>query len=254
MEIKKENLKTNKKKPFLFKLTAGIIRIFYRKRKFVGVENLPDEPALIIGNHAQLHGPLACQLFFPTYKYIWCIGQMTVTKEVPAYAYQDFWSMKPKWIRWFFKIVSYLIAPICGYLFSRADVIPVYKDKRLIKTFNLSMEKVNDGANVIIFPECLEPYNEIVNDFQDKFIDTARFYYRKYKKELYFVPMYNAVRLKTIVFGKPIKYDANLEIELQREKICQYLKDEITRLAKELPRHKVVPYANVGRKKYPYSK
>ena len=35
---------------------------------------------------------------------------------------------------------------------------------------------------------------------------------------------------------------------------CEYLKKEITMLAKELPRHKVVPYANIKRRKQHYSK
>ena len=66
--------------------------------------------------------------------------------------------------------------------------------------------------------------------------------------------MYNAVRLKKVVFGKPIKYDPNIPMDIQRDNICEYLKKEITMLAKELPRHKVVPYANIKRRKQHYSK
>ena len=243
-----------KKKPLLFKFIRSIMRIFYKDRKLIGVENIPSEPSLIIGNHAQMHGPLSCEFFFPTKKYIWCIGEMTKCKEVPSYAYKDFWSLKPKWIRWFYKLLSYLIALPCSYALSRADTIAVYKDARILHTFRESVEKLGEGANIVIFPECPTKFNNIVNEFQDKFVDVARLYYKKYNKEISFVPMYNAATLKTIVFGKPIKFDVNKPIEEQRKVICDYLKKEITRLAEELPVHTVVPYLNVKKKNYPKSR
>ena len=243
-----------KKKSMLFKTIRWIIGLFYKRRKFVGIENISNEPSLIIGNHAQVHGPLACELYFPSKKYIWCIGQMMKIKEVPSYAYEDFWSNKPKSVRWIFKIISYIIAPIASWALSKADTIAVYKDARIVHTFKETVEKLAEGNNVIIFPECAKEFNEIVNEFQDKFIDVARLYYKKTGKEISFVPMYNAAKIKTIIFGNPIKFNVNKPIDEQRKIICDYLKEEITRIAKELPIHTVVPYLNIKKKNYPKSK
>lgn len=243
-----------KKRTLIYIVARFFVRIFYRKREIVGIENLGEEPSLIIGNHAQLHGPLAVELFYPRKKVTWCIGQMMNIKEVQKYAYNDFWKNKPKWNRWFFYLLSYIIPPISVGVFNGADTIAVYKDFRLFSTFKETMNKLNEGFDVVIFPEESAEYNDIVNNFQDKYIDVAKLYYNKYHKELSFVPMYSAVRLKKIIFGKPIKYDPNLSIEEQRIRINKYLQDEITRLAKELPVHKVLPYNNVGRKNYRNSK
>ena len=98
----------DKKKPWLFRAIKYLVRLFYPKIEVVGMENLPDEPVVIVGNHTQMHGPIACELYLPDNCYTWCAGQMMKLKEVPSYAYEDFWHLKPKWIRWFFKIVSYL--------------------------------------------------------------------------------------------------------------------------------------------------
>ncbi len=242
------------KKPLFYRMLWKTVRFFYGKREFVGLENIPQEPCIIIGNHAQAHGPLSCELHFPAKKKIWCIGQMMHVKEVPAYAYQDFWSFKPKWTRWWYKLLSYLMAPLCGYVFNHADTIAVYKDARGLSTFKESVKALGEGAHVIIFPEKGEKYNEIVNAFQDKFVDVARLYYKRYKKAVSFVPMYNAPSLRKIVFGKPIAFDPTLSPEELREKICTYLQKEITRLAKELPKHRVVPYENIKKKNYPYNK
>ena len=179
---------------------------------------------------------------------------MMKLKEVPAYAYKDFWSEKPKWIRWLSRILSYIIAPLASYVLKNADTLPVYKDERSIYTFKQTVVSLKEGNHVIIFPEHHKTYNDIVNDFQDKFIDIARLYYKNQKKCLSFVPAYLAVRLNKIVYGKPITYDPNDSPDNQRKIIKEYLMTEITVLAKDLPRHKVVPYANVTKKNQKYSK
>ena len=245
--------KNKNKKPFMFRFFKGLVRVFYMKREFIGLDNLPKEPSIIISNHAQMNGPISMELFFPSKRKIWCIGEMMNIKEVPNYAFQDFWSKKPRYIRWLYRIISYLIAPV-GYLLKNADTIAVYKDSRIITTFKETVQELNNGCNVIIFPESVAEYNHIVNDFQDKFIDVAKLYYKKYNKELYFVPMYNAAKLKKIVIGKPIKFDHTLDMTTQREVICSYLKEVITKLAIELPPHRVVPYLNIKKRKYPLNK
>ena len=66
--------------------------------------------------------------------------------------------------------------------------------------------------------------------------------------------MYNAVRLKKVLIGKPIKFDPEVQIDKMRKIICDYLKNEITNLALTLPSHEVVQYVNKGRRKNPKSK
>lgn len=243
----------SKKKPLFYRFIRSCIRVFIRKREFIGTEHI-GEDCVVIGNHAQLYSPFICESYFPKKKYIWCIGQMMKFKEVPKYAFEDFWSHKPRWNRWFFKIVSYLIAPFSVYVFNRADAIGVYHDARVISTFKESVKRLEEGACIIIFPEKREEFNNIVNDFQDKFVDLARLYYKKTGRCLKFVPMYNAVKLKKVIFGEAISFDPNMNIDDQRKLICDYLKREITNLAISLPKHKVIPYLNVKKKYYKYNK
>lgn len=223
----------------------------YPAYTLVGAENLPDEPAVIVGNHCQLHGPMACELFFPGKHDIWTAGQMLHLKEVPPYAFQDFWSQKPRYTHWFYKLASYAIAPLSVCIFNNADTIGVYHDFRIVSTFKQTISRLHGGRNVIIFPEFDEKYNNILYNFQDKFIDTARFYYKKTGKALSFVPMYIAPRLKKICLGKPIQFQTDAPIEQERQRIRTYLMDEITRVACALPVHTVVPYRNIPKRLYP---
>lgn len=242
-----------KKTSLPYKIIKGLVRLFYPKIDVVGAENLPDEPCVIVGNHSQMNGPIACELYFPGHRYIWCTGEMMHAGEVAAYAYKDFWSNKPKWSRWFWKALAHIITPLSVCVFNNANTVGVYHDSRLLNTFRTSMKLLDEGGSMIIFPEHDVPRNNIVYEFQDKFVDLARLYCKKSGKELCFVPMYLAPSLRKMYIGKPLRFDSGANIKAERVRICTYLMDEISEMAMSLPRHRVVPYPNIPKKDYPYN-
>lgn len=238
----------------LYRFIKFLVRTFYPKTAFSGEENLPDGPAVIVGNHAKMNAPIACELYFPGKHRTWTAGEMMSLKEVPAYAFSDFWSYKPGYIRWFFKGLSYIIAPFSVCIFNNADCIGVYHDSRLVGTFRESVRELNDGARIIILPEHDEPHNNIVCDFQERFVDVARMYYKKYKEEITFVPMYTAPDLKAVYLGTPVRFNSAAPIAEERARICGAMMDGITEIARSLPEHTVTPYPNIPKREYPSNK
>lgn len=241
---------SEKKTSVIYRAMKWMVRTVYPKIEVLGVEQIPEEPCLIVANHCQMHGPIATELYTPGRHDIWCAHQMMKLKEVPAYAYQDFWSGKPKGSRWFYKLASYVIAPLCVLIFNNANTIAVYRDNRVISTFKNTVRSLSEGKHVVVFPEHLEKHNHIVYDFQDKFIDIARLYYKKTGKELCFLPLYVAPSLKQMHFGAPIRFSTEQSMEEERRYICDYLMEEITRVAEALPEHRVVPYENLPKKRH----
>ena len=240
-----------KKTSLLYKVIKWLVKTFYPKIGVEGQENIPEEATIIVGNHSQMNGPIASELYTPGSHYIWCAGEMMHLKDVPAYAFEDFWSQKPKWTHPGYKLLSYIIAPLAACIFNNARTIGVYHDTRILATFKNTVKKLQEGKSVVIFPEHDVKHNHIVYDFQDKFIDIAKLYYKKTGKELQFVPMYIAPKLKKICLGKPIQFCATEPMEAERSRICTYLMDEITAIAEVLPEHTVVPYRNIPKKDYP---
>jgi len=240
-----------KETSLLFRVIKWLVRVFYIKYEVEGLENLPDEPCIVVGNHTQMHGPLASELYFPGHSYTWCTGQMMELKEVPGYAFEDFWSQKPKHTHWFYKLLSYLIAPLAVCIFNNANTIGVYRDGRIITTFKETVKRLNEGASVVIFPEHDVKYNNIVYEFQEGFVDIARLYYRRTGKELAFVPLYIAPKLHKMYLGKPIRFNSAAPKGEEPKRICEYLMDEITQMARSLPEHTVIPYRNIPKKYYP---
>lgn len=241
----------NKQPSLPYRLIRAGVQLCYPKIRVVGSETLPDCPVVIVGNHAKMNGPIACELYYPRSHSIWSAGPLMHPKETPDYAYQDFWARKPKHIRWMYRLISYLITPLAVCVFRNANTIGVYHDARLLSTFRQTLEQLKEGRDIIIFPEHDVPYNKILCQFQDKFVDVAKLYYKKTGIELSFIPLYVAPALKTLFLGVPIRFRADAPIEDERARICEYLMTEITKLAGSLPKHAVVPYNNIPKKQYP---
>ena len=231
---------------------AGLLVM--RRPALQGLEHLPDGPCVIVGNHAQMYGPVAAELYLPFDRAIWCSAEMMHVKEVPAYAFQDFWSRKPRHTRWFYRLLSFLIAPIAACTFSNAHCIGVYRDMRVMRTLRESVRRLQEGANIVIFPEHEVPHNRIVYDFQQSFIDLARLYRHQTGQTLSFVPMYVCPALGRVLFGEPIAYDDAAPADAERARVAQALMDAVTELALSLPAHRVVPYPNLPKKAHPMSK
>ena len=237
----------------LFRVVRYLVWLFTPKFTVIGEENLPKGPAVIVGNHSQMFGPVAAELYCPGKHYTWCISDMMEKDKVAEYAYKDFWSKKPAAARPFYKLLAHMIPSLSQLIFTNADTIPVYRDRRVMKTFQLTGEKLSEGARVVIFPEEYEEYNNIVHHFQRGFIHTAKYYYRQSGESLPFVPMYVCPSLKKLVIGKAISFDPNNKTDEEAERICNYLQDAISELAYALPRHRVTPYPNVSKKYYPFN-
>ncbi len=241
----------DKKTSLIYRVLRYFIRLFSPKYTLLGTEHLPAEPCVIVGNHSQMFGPIAGELYTPGKHDVWCAGEMMVWKEVPAYAYRDFWSGKPRAVRWFYKLLSYAITPLAVCLFNNAHTVAVYHDTRLISTYRRSIERLEAGSSIVIFPEKNEKYNNILYAFQDKYVDLARFYYKRTGLALAFVPLYVCPKRAELHFGEAIRFDPAAPIAQERDRICAYLADAITEIASSLPEHTVVPYRNIRKRDYP---
>ncbi len=240
-------------KRFVFVVARAIVKLTFPKFTVEGQEHIPEGPCVFAGNHCHMYGPIAGELYFPGEPDIWCAAEMIHLKDVPAYTYKDFWSRKPAWSKWFYKLLSYLIAPLSVCIFGNARVIPVYRDSRVMTTFRKTAQSLKNGTSVVIFPEHDAPYNHVVCDFQEGFVDVARNYYKQTGKTLPFVPMYIAPALSKVYLGEPVYFNPENPIKEERARICTYLMEHITHTALALPRHKMVPYNNVSKKEYVYN-
>ena len=240
---------------YCYRASCALISFLFPKPEFTGLENLPKgRPCIIAGNHAHVYGPFYAELYLPFERTIWCIAEMMDMKALPDYAFRDFWSKKPRWCRWFYRLLSYAIAPLCVSVLKHAHCIGVYKDNRLLSTMRESLKRMKAGDNIVIFPEEDIPHNDIVWEFQEGFVNLASLYVRQTRQPVEFVPMYIAPALRKVCFGKPIAFDSDADLEAERTRICNALMDAITDMARALPRHRAVPYPNIPKRRYRFNR
>ena len=238
---------------FLFRIMRWLCKVATPVLELYGTDNLPEENVVIVGNHCQMYGPIGIDLYEPRPRYTWCTAEMMSLEEVPAYAFKDFWSDKPRSVQWFYRLASYVIAPFSVVCFNTAKTIPVYKDNRVFSTFDLTVRRLLEGEDVVIFPEGKKPYNNIINDFQTGFVNVAKTYFRKTGNPLCFVPVYIAPERKRMIFGVPVTFNPEVPFPQERTRICGELMQAVTDLAAAEPLHTVIPYTNMPKKDYPKS-
>ncbi len=238
----------------LFRTVRFLVRLVYGKTKVIIGEHTPQTHAVFVANHSQIHGPVVGELFMPKNCYIWCAGEIMNREEFPAYAMEVFWPSPSDKMRPVCERISRWLAPLAACLFSNARTVEVRRDYRIKKTFRESMELLDRGCTLMIFPENDDPCNEILNDFHENFVNLARHYYKKTGISLSFVPVYNAPKLKTTVVGEPIVYQAQNDRKAERRRIVSALSGEITRMARELPRHSVIPFKPTSEAELPLNK
>ena len=114
-----------KKTSLIYRIIRFFVWLFSPKYRLFGTEKLPKEPCVIVGNHCQMFGPIAGELYMPGPHEIWCAGEMMHWNEVAAYAFEDFWSFKPRWTHGFFRLLSRLITPLSVCVFNNAHTVQI---------------------------------------------------------------------------------------------------------------------------------
>lgn len=224
-----------------YKTIRGLLWLVFPRAKTV-YEEQPDEPAVFVGNHSAVRGPVMMTLDFKRKHQTWTVHCAMDGEATDNYAFHDIFFGNTRRGKGFWRMMSKIVAKALPPLLIYSDTIPVYHDKRILKTFKQSVKALTEGDDLVIFAESPKRYSEYICNLQEGFIDLARLYYRKSKKALKFYPFYVEKKNAVISVGKPIAYDPDRSLDEQRDEIAVYLRDNIDRLARALPKHKPVPF------------
>ena len=119
------------------------------------------------------------------------------------------------------------------------DCIPVYHDnpRKLMQTFRETIAAMETGDNILLFPENADTSSdhryvrEGVSEFFTGFTMIGQMYSSKTGKCPLFIPLYADKRKRTITFGVPTRYNADVPPNEEKERLCDYLRGEMLRMA-----------------------
>lgn len=228
------------RQPLVIRAIMAVLRPFFR-HSLKGMENIVQDennPIVFLCNHGEIYGPVAAMLFIPVPVRPWVISNMTTSVEEVA-AYLMKYTIGPMtWLgrlRW---PLARLLGRLSVWAMRHLEAIPVYRHKprELMTTFRRSVEAMEAGDNLLIFPENPDA-TEIpgyrhggMGDMYRGFPMLAQVYYNRTGKRCRFLPMYAHKGLRTLSFGEPILYDPEPDPMVERDRIV----DEATRQMREL--------------------
>ncbi|MBG0771041.1 MAG: hypothetical protein H0S82_04995 [Anaerolineaceae bacterium] len=217
------------------KTLMNIARWILPRPTLVITESLPiGEPVVFVANHEKNYGPAMMQLFFPISYRPWVIYNMLDEDVCKPYIQKTFFDERLKWPRWLSKPATAILTPLLVRLMQATNPVPVYRERpdRIVETFRESIKTLENGENLLIFPEKpkSEPFSNEVNQFFEGFLYLAKLYYRQTGRGLLFCPVSINPKADTISIGKAVRFNADIEFSVESEKVRKHLMEQVAGL------------------------
>jgi len=146
----------------------------------------------------------------------WCISSMMEKKVFVRYIYENT-GVRQKWVPECLKIpIIRALCPLFLWIFNSLEAIPVYRDnpRALIKTFRQTIEAMQAGDNILVFPERGDHETpgqkgyaaEGVGEMHTGFAMIGPALYQRTGRRAVFLPIYASKPLRTLTFGKGVEY------------------------------------------------
>ena len=235
-----ENTAKKKKHP-IFNVVKGVVRIFKRKQKVVYLGDKVEKSSLILSNHVGASGPMMWELY-PEFPFrFWGTYEMNGDLQmVYQYLSKTYFHKKKHWPLWLSRIFCLIAAPVMKGIYHGLEVISTYPDVRLKSTVTTSWELIEEGNNIVIFPEdSSSGYFDQMTKFFSGFLFFARICYKRGHDVPIFVAYYS-VKKNTTVIDAPIKYSELMAKYdgLSDAEICKILLGRCNQLGEEIHANK----------------
>lgn len=229
-------------KHYGIKLILFVLRPLYR-HKIRGRENIrldEDIPCVFVCNHGEIYGPVVATLYVPFSFRPWVAYEMTDKQAVIDHTMNGTFQKYTGWKR---RALHFLMvhigAPFLTWIMKSVDCIPVYHDnpRKLMQTFRETTAAMVAGDNILLFPENADTsadhryVREGVSEFFTGFTMIGQLYSNKTGKNPLFIPIYADKKQRVITFGVPTRYNPDLPANEEKERLCDYLRGEMLRIA-----------------------
>jgi len=221
-KIKKKRFKQDRR--LWFRMMKGLIRLKYRKPQFVYLGEKPTDGSVILVNHIGARVPLTmeCYLDFPIR--MWGTHEMNTSfRKLWRHMTVDYYHEILRWNIHLARLFCLIAAPLTYIFYKGLRLVSTYKDSRFKASINESIKLVNEGNNIVIFPENPEDgYLDQLKEFYPDFVLFCEIALRRGID----LPIYAAyLREKTNVFmfDKPIMYSELKKMHSNRNDMADYL-------------------------------
>lgn len=223
------------KNRFGVRIIITLLRPLYY-HKVIGRERLngyEDGTMVLICNHGEIYGPVVANLYIPIDFRPWVIDRMMDQEAIVEHMYYGTME-RQKWIpeKWKRPIIR-MIAPLLSWVFNSLEAIPVYRGnpRGLMKTFRMTLDAMQAGDNILLFPENADEHEEGKSGFMQEgvgqlytgFAMIGPMYWAKTHKRAVFVPIYANKKRRTLTIGHGIQYNPENGANEEKQRIVNAL-------------------------------
>ncbi len=226
------------RQPYLSRFLIFLCSLHFRC-KVVNADHIRTDdknPLVFLCNHGEFYGPMACKIYIPVPIRAWANATMMDDKKaVTKYIYDNTTSRQEGMPEFEKRFLARLAAWLSVNVMSQLECIPVHKDSplKLRETFRLTIEAMETGDNILIFPENPEQKypREGIGDLSPGFLTLADIYWKRKKKKMRFLPMYADKKRRRLVFGEIIEYNPENNLKEEQDRIVSETLRQIRSIA-----------------------
>ncbi|MBO7344600.1 MAG: hypothetical protein J6U92_01515 [Clostridia bacterium] len=226
--------KTIKKKKRWFSFVKKIMKIRYKRPKFIYLGEEIDKGSVIVCNHEGTDSPMAWEMYSGKPVSFWGAYQMNSgLKKMYSYQTKVYYHQKKGWNLFGARAFCLLASPLTNMFYKGLNVISTYQDARFARTIRESMVALENGENIVIFPEKSDNgYQATLQGFHG---GVALFLKACLKKgnDVTVYPSYFNKEKNVCLVGKPLKYSELLKGQEDKEVVAQTLCDLCNELGEQ---------------------
>ncbi|MGI6781401.1 MAG: hypothetical protein ACOX56_00975 [Acholeplasmataceae bacterium] len=226
-----EKKKFRQDRKLWFRGFKNLIRLRYRKPRFVFLGAKPTSQSLVLTNHYGARVPLTLELYadFPI-RYWGTYEMNSGLRSTYRYLVNTYYVGKKGWNIHLARLFCLLAAPLTNLFYRGLRLISTYRDYRFRKSIAESLEVLNEDDNIVIFPENSEEgYFDELKEFYPGFVLLCERALRRGIDLPIFVS-YLRPRDNTYLFEEPIFFSELKKMHSNKKDMAKYLLDKTNAL------------------------
>lgn len=218
------------RKPW-FRFVKKIMRLFIKPTEFIYLGEKINEPTIILSNHVGTAAPLAWELYGNLPFRFWGAHEMN-SGLIKLYKYQTrvFYHEKKHWNLHLARLFCLIASPLTNMFYKGINLISTYKDIRFKHTITESIQTLDEGKSVIVFPEISDKgYLDVLEGFHQGFTMLGSILLKK-GKDMPITVAYFRKNEKRYIVDRPIMLSDLFKDGASREAIAKRLCDRCNEL------------------------
>ena len=226
-------LKPKQKRKLYFRALKGIMRVRYKEPTFVFLGEEIGCGAVILSNHEGTDAPMAMEIYLNRPLRMWGTAEMNSgLKHLYKYQTEVYYHEKKNWNIHLARLFCLLASPLTYLFYSGLDLISTYQDIHFVRTIRESISALDEGDNVVIYPECSDKgYLPELEGFHGGFVTFADIC-RKRGRDIKIFVSYFRKSDNLYIIDEPIMYSELYERIGDRDEISAWLCNRCNELGK----------------------